>query len=131
MAGRTVKVPVKKHASYDAPQIGMRYFHLGSGFDMADLQAEIDGYLDIALGREDPTYDNGVMTMMEFANAVLARLTEIEINILRAESAGTITKGSRLYRFRTGELRSVQELFSKTQELGSRRLTYYLSERDD
>lgn len=85
--------------------------------------------MDVILGRIDPPFDAGVMTLMEYANVVLARLTEIEIAILRDESNGSILKGTRIYKFRTGELRTAQELFAKTQDLGSRRVTYYLQER--
>lgn len=103
---------------------------MGDGFELSALQTELDGYMNVVLGRVPPPFDNGVMTLMEFANTVLARLTEIEIAILRAEAEGSIIKGSRIYKFRTGELRTAQELFGKTQDLGSRRVTYYLAERD-
>ena len=124
------KLRINKTDAYTKPEHGFRYFKVGEGFNLHDLQLEIDEYMEIALGREDPPYDNGPMTLMEFANAVYARLVEMEVAIHRAEVDGTIIKGSRIYRFRTGELRSAQELFSKMQDLGSRRLTYELSKTE-
>jgi hypothetical protein len=126
MAGRTVTV---KHRSqqklYQPPTEGLRYFKVGAGFDLEDLQVELDEYMDILLGRLDPPTGDGPMALMEFAETVHARLGEVEIAILRSESDGGITKGSRVYRFRTGELRTAQEVFAKAIDLGSRRVTYW------
>ena len=52
-----------------------------------------------------------------------SRAVEITILLQRAEADGHVTKGSKLYRFRTGELRNFVELASKAIDLGSRRIT--------
>lgn len=77
------------------------------------------------LGRIDPPFDHGVMTLMELAESMHARAREIESHILEGESEGVIIKGSNLYRFRTGRLRSFIELVRRTIDLGSRRVTYW------
>lgn len=75
------------------------------------------------LGRVPPPVNNGVLTMMEVADAYLARARELEQLLLRAESDGTVVKGSAKYKFRTGELRSFIEMTRSAVELGSRRVT--------
>lgn len=75
------------------------------------------------MGRVHPPIDNDEMTLMEYANAVYSRAIEITMLIQRAESEGTVLKGSKYYRFRTGELRSFTELALRCIELGSRRVT--------
>jgi hypothetical protein len=76
------------------------------------------------MGRVAPPIDNGEMTMMEYANAVYSRAMELTIVLQRAESDGVVLKNSRMYRFRTGELRSFTELAARCIELGSRRVTW-------
>lgn len=90
---------------------------------MQSLRNELDGYLEVLLGHEKSPIDNGVLTLMEYANAVFSRGKEIEYRILRAEAQGAITKGSGWYKFRTGELRAFCEIALRAAELGSRRLT--------
>lgn len=75
------------------------------------------------MGRVEPPIDNGPLSLMEYANAVYRRAVEITILLQRAEADGHVTKGSKLYRFRTGELRNFVELASKAIDLGSRRIT--------
>lgn len=75
------------------------------------------------MGREDPPIDNGEMTLLEYANAVFSRAMEITILLQRAESDGHVLKGSKHYKFRTGELRSFTELAQRAIDLGSRRIT--------
>ena len=116
---------------YQPPTEGLRYFKVGDGFNLQDLQIELDGYMDVLLGRLDPPNENGPMTLMEFAETVHARLGEIEIAVLRGENDGTVTKGSRIYRFRTGELRTAQEVFAKAIDLGSRRVTFWKESMTD
>ena len=79
--------------------------------------------MEVLLGREEPPIDNGEMTLMEYANAVYSRAMELTIIIQRLESDGSILKGSKFYKFRTGELRSFTELAARCVELGSRRVT--------
>lgn len=88
------------------------------------LSSELEGYVDVLLGRVTPPIDNGVMTLMEVADAYYARAAEIEMNIYRLEREGGIIRGSPYYRFRTGELRTFLELSRKAAEKGSRRITY-------
>jgi hypothetical protein len=85
---------------------------------------------DVLMGHVDAPIDVGVMTLMEVADAYYARAKEIEQLILRAEAEGQVTKGSRTYRFRTGELRSFIEMASHAADLGSRRVTVAKLEYD-
>ena len=77
----------------------------------------------VLLGHVDPPINRGILTLYEVADAYYARAKEIEQVILRAEAEGQVGKGSRTYRFRTGELRSFIDLSSHAAELGSRRIT--------
>lgn len=79
---------------------------------------------DVLLGREAPPIDSGLLTLMEVATAYCARAREMEQVIHRMEADGIVTKGSKLYRLRTGELRSFIEMSKSMAELGSRRVTY-------
>ena len=63
------------------------------------------------------------MTLMEVADAYLARALEMQAIVHRAEAAGSVLKNSALYKFRTGELRDFIELARGSVELGSRRVT--------
>lgn len=102
---------------------------LGEGvLSLAELRSEIDEYVQVLMGRVDPPIDNGEMTLMEYANAVYSRAMEITILLQRAESDGQILKGSRHYKFRTGELRTFTELALRAIELGSRRVTWAQAE---
>jgi hypothetical protein len=78
---------------------------------------------DVLMGRIKPPIDNGVMTLMEVADAYFARAKEIEEIILRAETQGSVLRGTHTSKFRTGELRSFLELSKAAAELGSRRVT--------
>lgn len=88
-----------------------------------DIQREIDEYLEVLMGHQEPPIRNGVMTMMEVANAYYARAMELTILIHRGESDGIITKTHPYYKLRNGELRKFAELAKSCVELGSRRLT--------
>lgn len=87
------------------------------------MRQEIDQYVAVLLGHESAPIENGVMTMLEYSNAVYSRAAEITILIQRAEADGVVPKNSRMYRFRTGELRTFLELATKAIDLGSRRVT--------
>lgn len=78
---------------------------------------------NVLLGREDPPFDVGVMTMMEVAEAFHARASEMEMELHQLEADGTVLRGSRPYKFRTGQLRTFIEMVRKTIDLGSRRIT--------
>jgi len=87
------------------------------------MRDEIDEFMEVLMGREQPPIDNGPLTLMEYANAAYSRGMEITMLIQRSEVDGFTSKGSRLYRFRTGELRAFVELTAKAIDLGSRRVT--------
>lgn len=61
---------------------------------------------------------------MEYANAVYSRAMELTMMIQRAETDGQVLKGSKYYKFRTGELRTFTELALRAIDLGSRRVTW-------
>ena len=94
------------------------------------MREEIDEYTAVLLGREEPPISSGVLTLMEYANAVYSRGMELTMKIQRAEVEGTVLKGSKFYKFRTGELRSFVEMAAKAIELGSRRVTVAKMESD-
>lgn len=82
---------------------------------------EMDSYVGILMGDEDPPWDNGILTLQEVGFAYYARACEIEGLIYRGEREGSITSKSEWYRFRTGELRSYLSLFKRAFELGKSR----------
>lgn len=86
------------------------------------MRQEISEYVDVLMGRVAPPID-GELALMEYANAVFSRGLELTMLLQQAEADGAVAKGSRAYRFRTGELRNFVELSSRAAELGSRRLT--------
>jgi hypothetical protein len=101
----------------------VRTIQVGAGLpSVVELQAEIDEYMDVLLGREDAPVQ-GALALMETADIYYARSTEIMGLILRGEAEGTIQKGSDYTKFRTGELRSFRELSGRAADLGSRRLS--------
>lgn len=87
------------------------------------MQAELDEYTSILLGHAPPPIDRGDMTLLEYANAVYSRAMELTMLLQRAEAAGVVVKGSKVYKFRTGELRTFVELAGRAVDLGSRRVT--------
>jgi hypothetical protein len=89
-----------------------------------EFSIELQGYTSVLMGRVPPPINRGVMTLMEVAEAYYARGQEINMEILRKEREGLVTKGTALYRFRTGELRAFLELTKKAIDLGSRRITF-------
>lgn len=91
--------------------------------EIEDLEAEIDEYVAILKGDKPAPVDHGTLTLMEVADAYYTRACEIAIYILRKERQGSVMKGSKYYRFRTGELRQFADLAKRASDLGSRRLT--------
>lgn len=131
--------PPEEHSTFrdgEGPQstsTGIRYFHVGAGFNIPQMSEELSGYVQVLLGREDPPIDTGITTMMEVAEAYHARAKEMEMELLEAEAEGAVTRGSRGYKFRTGKLRKFIELAEKTIDMGSRRVTvaqYMFRERE-
>ena len=97
---------------------------VGLGLPVVDeLWKELQGYIDILLGRKAPPVDSPYLALAEVATAYYCRAQEIDATIHSGERSGDIVKGSPYYKFRTGELRSFIELAKKAAELGSRRLT--------
>lgn len=105
-----------------------RIFDVGDGMGTVEqLATELDDMTDILLGRERPPVPNGILTLMEVADAYFARASEMTMKIQRVEREGKITKTHPLYRFRTGELRTFVEMCKRASDLGSRRLTNEMS----
>jgi hypothetical protein len=97
---------------------------LGEGLpNMTLLQVELQDMTDVLLGRELPPIDTGLGTLMETANAYFGRAKEIEMQILDLEAHGKVLRGTHLYKFRTGPLRSFIDLSKAAWELGSRRVS--------
>jgi hypothetical protein len=109
------------------PQFGRAALTVPVGVDLPDvddLRDEILGYANIILGREDcPIELPAYLALAEMATTYHCRALEIEMLIHDLERDGIVERGSPLYRFRTGSLRSFIELSKKAAELGSRRLT--------
>ena len=97
---------------------------LGLGLpSLESIRDELREYCDILLGRADaPTY-SPYLGLAEIATAYFARAQEIDMLIHDLERDGHVLRGSDLYKFRTGSLRSFIEMSKRMAELGSRRLT--------
>lgn len=88
-----------------------------------ELWTELQGYVDVILGRVEPPIDSPYLALSECATQYYCRAQEMDMLIHAGERTGTIVKGSAYYKFRVGELRSFLELSKRAAELGSRRLT--------
>ena len=88
-----------------------------------ELKAELDGYWDVLLGREEPPIMSPYLSLAEVATAYFARALEISYLIHCAEREGEVKRGSEYYKFRTGEVRDFVDMAKRVSELGSRRLT--------
>jgi hypothetical protein len=74
-------------------------------------------------GDEPAPIHNGIMTLMEVAQAYYARAAELTMLLQKHEAQGQILKGSAHYKLRTGSLRTFLDMASKSIDLGSRRVT--------
>jgi hypothetical protein len=90
---------------------------------LQEIRDEIDDMREVLMGRTLSPHDNGVNSLQETANAYYSRCAELTLLIQRAEVDGYVTKGSALYKTRTGELRTFMELCHRATDVGSRRLT--------
>ena len=109
----------------------VRKFRVNHGIPtVGEMRDEIDEYTQVLLGHEESPIQNGVLTLMEYANAVYSRAMELTMYLQRAEADGVVLKGTKPYRFRTGELRTFCEMAAKAIELGSRRVTVAQLEAD-
>jgi hypothetical protein len=128
---RQMKPPVSTPAQVEQVVRSRVYRNLGqSVFDLDELRAEIDHFMDVLLGREPLPFTHGVQDRFEVAGAYLSRLYEIETLIRRHETDGApgFHKGSHLQQFRTGELQSAISLVKTQLEVGSRRITVWAAE---
>lgn len=91
--------------------------------NVGDLYEEILEYWDVMFGRKPSPIASPYLALAEVATAFYARAQEIDSLIHAGEREGDIVRGSPLYKFRTGELRSFIEASRRVAELGSRRLT--------
>lgn len=107
----------------EEPAHGIRTFGMPKTFKLSEMHDEVRDMMDVLLGNEPPPIDIGMPTLMEVAAAYYARASAMEMEILTAEQNGSVSKGDRAYRFRTGQLRRLLEVCKGAQELGSRRLT--------
>lgn len=106
------------------PTARLRQFELHRGIpNLPVLQSEVQDMMDVLLGRVDPPINNGVLTLMEVADAYFARGSEIAMMILRGQREGTIPRGGSYAKFRTGELRHFLDVCKGSRDLGSRRVT--------
>lgn len=78
---------------------------------------------DVLVGRKEPPIWSGIMTLMEVADGYYARAAEITSLIHMLENQKRVKRGSPLYNFRTGSLRTFMEAAKRAADLGSRRLT--------
>jgi hypothetical protein len=101
----------------------VRAIKLGDAVNIHELHEELRDMNDVLLGRAPPPIDTGISTLMEVAEAYHARAREMEQYLHHAEAEGTVLRGSRQYKFRTGELRSFIELARSAMDMGSRRIT--------
>ena len=109
----------------------VRKFRVNHGIPtVGEMRDEIDEYTQVLLGHEESPIQNGVLTLMEYANAVYSRAMELTMYLQRAEADGVVLKGTKPYRFRTGELRTFCEMAAKAIELGSRRVSVAQLEAD-
>lgn len=112
----------------EAPYLGytkyrLRNIPVGEGLpSIENMRAEIEEYMEVLMGRADAPIQ-GPSALMETADMYYARASELIMMIQQRETDGTIPKGSDLSKFRTGELRTFQELTKAAASLGSRRLT--------
>lgn len=127
-------IPARTHQfamGSSQPNKPLRSVRLGHGIPaLSVLRDELSEYTEVLMGRVEPPIDNGEMTLMEYANAVYSRAMEITMLLQRAEADGQILKGTKHYKFRTGELRTFTEMALKCIELGSRRVTMARMEYD-
>lgn len=115
------------------PTEGIRHFKLGDALpSLHELREELDGYTDVLMGRVEPPYPpERVECMMEVANAYYARGMEIAGMLQRHETDGIILKAHKLSKFRTGELRTFCEMAKAVVDMGSRRITLAVAEREE
>lgn len=114
----------KKRNKGGDPKRRLRTLPLGQGLpNLTKMRVELADMTDVLMGREEPPIWAGHLTLMEVADGYYARASELTMKIQEAETDGRIDRGSSLYKFRTGELRTFTEMCKRASDLGSRRLT--------
>ena len=123
--GRKIRRPGTVPESDHKPLGGrLREIQTQAGLQpIEEMEEELEGYMDVLMGRTPPPISAGHLTLMEVADAYFARACEMQFHILKAEREGAVFKGHSYYKFRTGELRTFLELTKRAADLGSRRLT--------
>lgn len=102
----------------------LRAVPMGVGIpNISKMSSELLDMTDVLMGRVPPPVDVGHLTLMEVADAYFARASEMTMLIQKSEREGFTARGTALYHFRTGELRTFMEMAKKAADLGSRRLT--------
>jgi hypothetical protein len=129
MTTRKIRRPggVPQHDEAGHSPLGslVRNVQVGEGLPpVEELEEELEGYMDVLMGRVPPPVDAGILTLQEVADAYFARASEIQFQIHKLERKGDVFRGSTYYKFRTGELRTFLDLSKRAAELGSRRLTH-------
>ena len=99
--------------------------------NLDSVRLELQEYVDVLLNRKPMPVDEGIDTLLEVATAYYSRAKEIEMKLHQLENNGVILKGSKHYKFRTGELRSLLEFLKAQVELGSRRITVARLEQEN
>ena len=121
MTNYKIRRPLPKDVQFSQKLIAVK---IASGIPHVDeLSDELDEMRDILLDRLPCPIDSPYLSLMEVATAYYCRGQEIDQLIHRGERDGVVARGSQLYKFRTGELRSFLELTKMAANLGSRRLT--------
>ena len=114
----------KKKALSTDPKRRLRQIDVPAGLDnITKMRSELQDMVDVLIGRVEPPIEAGHLTLMEVADTYFARASEMTMLIQRQEADEETGKGSLLYKFRTGELRTFMELAKRASDLGSRRLT--------
>src|SRR5512133_3174436 len=114
-----MSIQIRRATHHDA-QFGRRLMDVEVGLGLEsvdDLWTEIQGYMDVILGRKESPISSPYLSLAEVATAYYCRAQEIDARIHAGEREGVVMRGSALYRFRTGELRSFIELAKRASEL--------------
>lgn len=119
-----MKISQVAHPSHVQFSHSLNEVPIGMGLpDVEDARDELLEYCDVLLGRKPAPIVSPYLALGEVATAYYARAQEMDMLIHEAERTGDVAKGSDMYKFRTGTLRSFIDLSKRMSELGSRRLT--------
>ena len=128
----THKIVRKHYVGTKSSRSKIRTFKLGQGISSPqDIRDELEDMRAVLLGEVESPIEEGIITLMEVAEAYFSRACDIEQSILRAQAEGRILKErdqhgkvtDPYHQLRTQELRSFKEMAKSATELGSRRIT--------